>query len=208
MRNSYGNSSLKILKTIVELKGFNRSAARLGYITSHIKAIENELGVPVFERMGNKNILTEIGKSFLQYAIEMINLYSLSIEEVKYSGIPKGTLVIGTTESLAIHKLLPFINEYIEKYPLVDVKLKSGDSDKLRSLLHYGEVDMALLSDYEEKEYDNLYISKVSNDHMVFVTSNNDKITQKTILFTQIGCGFQAVFNKKQHPCVWIHLLI
>lgn len=53
--------------TIVEHEGFTKAAEHLGYaqstITLHIKALEEEINYPLFDRIGKRVILTETGKN-------------------------------------------------------------------------------------------------------------------------------------------------
>ena len=56
-------------KSIVDLGGFSKAAVHLGYaqstVTTIIQALEQELGVPLFDRIGKKVQLTEVGGHFL-----------------------------------------------------------------------------------------------------------------------------------------------
>ena len=59
---------------------FTRAAAELGYcqssVTVHIKALEDELGVPLFERRRASKtvVLTEVGRQALDYAARLLAL--------------------------------------------------------------------------------------------------------------------------------------
>ncbi|MGG3452226.1 LysR family transcriptional regulator [Domibacillus aminovorans] len=55
-------------KAIVDMGGFTRAATYLGYaqstVTAHIQALEQEMGAPLFDRIGKKVQLTEVGSQF------------------------------------------------------------------------------------------------------------------------------------------------
>lgn len=70
---------LQTFMTIVELEGFTKAAEHLGYaqstITSHIQILESELGEVLFDRLGKKIVLTNVGKDLVPYAKQMLQVY-------------------------------------------------------------------------------------------------------------------------------------
>lgn len=63
---------LNTFKVVVEVRGFTRAAEFLGYaqssVTAQIQALEEEIGNPLFDRLGKKVVLTEAGRRLLPYA--------------------------------------------------------------------------------------------------------------------------------------------
>ena len=57
---------------------FTRAAGELGYVqsavTAQVKALKKELGVPLFDRLGRRVVLTEAGKDLHGYAAKMLDL--------------------------------------------------------------------------------------------------------------------------------------
>lgn len=92
---------LHTFKTVAEVRGFTRAAELLGYaqssITAQIQFLEEEVGAPLFNRLGKKITLTEAGKRLLPYACEILKLHDSALETTKESGIPSGTIVIGAS---------------------------------------------------------------------------------------------------------------
>ncbi|GAE29926.1 LysR family transcriptional regulator [Halalkalibacter hemicellulosilyticus] len=115
-------------RTIVDLGGFNKAAQKLGYaqssITAHIKELETELGYPLFDRLGKKVTLTQTGRRFLPYALDIITLYTKSKEMIKESDEPSGELTIGVSESLMIYWFPIIIMNFMGQYPNVQLTVK------------------------------------------------------------------------------------
>ena len=69
---------IKTFLQVVATGNFAKAAEQLQYaqstVTAQIHAIEQELGVPLFERVGRKNYLTPTGEEFLRYATELQNI--------------------------------------------------------------------------------------------------------------------------------------
>ena len=77
---------LKTFQKVSTLLSFNRAAEALHYaqstVSAQIKALEDELGVPLFDRMGNQIVLTDSGERLLLYAQRL-----LVVEEETYAEV-------------------------------------------------------------------------------------------------------------------------
>ena len=82
------NKNVATFVKIVEFNNFTKAADSLGYsqaaVTAQIKSLEKELGVPLFDRVGKRIFLTQAGKTFLPYAIDL-----LKAEEAAKNSVPK-----------------------------------------------------------------------------------------------------------------------
>ena len=130
-----------------ELGNFTQAAQELGYvqsaITTHIQQLEAEIGVPLFERIGRKNILTPYGQQLLTYANQAMQLEEniLSIKQHDPSDI-QGTIRIGSVESIMSSLLLDVIQRYRMRYPKVDVKIRLAITEPLFDMLRHNSVDV------------------------------------------------------------------
>jgi DNA-binding transcriptional LysR family regulator len=133
-------------KSIVDMGGFSRAAVHLGYaqstVTAHIQALEQELGVPLFDRLGKKVHLTEVGENFLVHAIEMIQLYTKAKDVFQMENEELSTLKIGAPESLTIYRLPQIIQAFRTQYPKVNIMMKSGSCWELQDELRRGDLDI------------------------------------------------------------------
>ncbi len=200
---------LKTFKVIADVGGFTRAAEHLGYaqstITSHIQALEEELGSPIFDRLGKKVVLTQTGKYLMPYAIEILNLHGNAKKISTVNDEISGSLIIGATESLTVYRLPEIIHEYKKQYPHVHISLKPAICNELRNNLRNGEIDIAFLLESERLDPD-LYIEKLIDEPMVLVVQDNHLFTNysfdlpetainKTILYTEQGCSYRDHFD-------------
>lgn len=196
---------LKTFKAIVDLGSFTKAAAYLGYaqstITFHIKSIEDELGSPVFERIGKKVFLTEKGKLLLPHVIKMLYIYRDLKEATSISEDMKGELVISAPETLLIYRLPAVIKEYKEKYPNVDIKLKHLHPSKFKTDITQGEVDIVFIVDNIQQE-EGIYFEKLVTEPMMLISQaflsmeEKESLKNQTFLFTEKGCSYRKVFEK------------
>ena len=69
---------LRTFQVVAATRNFTRAAAELGYsqssVTTHIQALERELGAELFDRSSRAVILTEAGRRTLEYADRLLAL--------------------------------------------------------------------------------------------------------------------------------------
>ena len=98
---------------VAELQSFSRAAEQLGYsqaaVTVQVKQLEQELGAPLFERIGRRIQLTEEGTRFIPAAMELLKAAHKAKALVHADGSPAGRLRIGTAESLLMSVLTPLM---------------------------------------------------------------------------------------------------
>ena len=183
-------------KTIVEKGGFNKTAEHLGYaqssITTHIKELEQELGRPLFDRLGKKVMLTQYGQQFLTYATKIIELYNQSLNIDKE---PQGDLTLGISESLTICRVPAILLDYKMKYPKVRLLLKSLENYDVAASLKNGDIDIALILEKDDWQQEDLYSEKLIQERMVKISSSN-KILTNTALFAESKCSYKSVFDE------------
>lgn len=159
-------------KKIVELGSFTKAAENLGYaqstVTSHIQILEEKLGGRLFDRIGKKVLLTNLGLKLLDYSSELLNVYE-KIENISKEGIvPQGVLRIGALGSLTVYRLSMVFKEYKKKYPQVDIFLKTGPGEELKEGLLKGELDIVFLLEPEIDEPD-LIAEKLLEEEMAII---------------------------------------
>ncbi|WP_053220201.1 LysR family transcriptional regulator [Virgibacillus senegalensis] len=192
---------LVTFETIVERGGFKKAADELGYaqssITAHIKALEEELGYPLFDRMGKTIILTETGRRFLPYAADIIKLYAKSKQIIQEDGQPAGSLSIGASESLMIYWLPDKIRQYTERYPKVELTLKSIDYENLSGQLKKGDIDAAILVDTPDWNPRELTVEKIHEERLTLVEAAQPPATRiaKTMLVTEYACSWRPLIE-------------
>ena len=143
--------NIKSFIKVAEFENFSKAAEALGYaqstITTQIQQLEEELGVPLFDRIGKRVVLSEKGRTFLEHANQMLKIETEAIEAVSENDIPSGILPIGTLESIASSFLAELLAVYIEKYPKVQIVITVGVTLELYDFLEKGLLDVVFLFD-------------------------------------------------------------
>ena len=201
---------LESFKTIVEQGSFKKAAKLLFYakssVTSHINGIENELEGKVFDRIGKKIYITELGKELYQYAVEITGTYNKIIKLKNSKGTVKGKLNIGAAESLIMFMLPSIVRKYIDTFPEVDLSLASNTCPNLIHMIKNGTIDFGLVLAPRITDPE-LVVKSVETVPLIFVSGlhcklkfihkeNTDVLKNETLIFTEGNCLLRKHFRK------------
>ncbi len=130
-------------------KSISKAAANL-YISqpslsARIIKIEEELGMPIFDRSTSPLRLTEFGKVYIK-AIEDVDEIEKRVENFigDMNMLRLGELSLGASNVFAAYALPPMIAAFKNQYPDVTIQLTEGNTETLESLLSTNKVDMVI----------------------------------------------------------------
>jgi LysR family transcriptional regulator, cyn operon transcriptional activator len=157
---------LRAFATIVGAGGFARAAERLHVsqpaLSRQIHALELELGISLFDRVGRGVRLTSQGEDLLTHSRRLLTeLGSLSERARALKAGQAGLLRVGATPQVIESLLADFLAGYERRHPLVEVELKeAGGGAQLGSLLDSGEIEVAIMptgdARFEERAVSNV----------------------------------------------------
>ena len=159
--------TLQQLRYIVEVVAcdlnISRAAVLLGTsqpgISKQIRALEEELGVVIFQRQGKHlTRLTAAGATIVQLAEELLreaaNIRAIAEEHRDESS---GELLLGTTHNQARYVLPATVSAFRQRYPHVSIHLHQGTPTQVADWAARGQVDFAIATE-SMGLYENLII--------------------------------------------------
>jgi DNA-binding transcriptional LysR family regulator len=176
---------LKVFLTVANEKSFSRAAERLlrtqPAISLAVQRLETELGEKLIDRSSTPPMLTDAGRTVLDYARRFENLESeLQNALAELRDNASGRLIIGANESTSLY-LLQHIEQYRRLYPKVKVQVRRSLSSKVPSQLIDGDLELGVIS--YDPEDERLVSKIIFTDHLAFVVSprhrfaNRDKVS-------------------------------
>ena len=142
------HADLRILEAVARHGSMNRAATELNTVQSNVTArvrfLEDELGVPLFERTSRGVILTAAGQRLLPYAGRLTALLREARQAARDEGTPSGSLRIGTLETIASLRLPPVLVAYTQAYPAVSLVVTTGTTAGLIADVLQHRLDGAL----------------------------------------------------------------
>jgi len=194
-------------KNAAENLNFTQTAKMLNFaqssVTAQIRALEDEIGKPLFDRLGKRLILTEAGYQFKLYAEKMIRLKEEAIMTVNGEAEPTGTLIIGAQESQCTYRLPPILKEFKAEFPKVKLVFKPANSDEMaRNQLMEGLLDVAFITDTYKPD-GSLRVERLIKEEFKIVTASThqsqmlslDDLKYETLLLTEMGCSYRMIFE-------------
>lgn len=142
---------LHYFSVVAEELNFTRAAQRLCMsqppLSNQIKALEEELGTPLFLRGGRTLQLTEAGKVLYRRASQLLDLAERTQEEVSSLAMGlSGTLCLGSVAGLAPFLAARWLSGFREEYPLVRFEIVNGSSDDIIDQIQRGYIELGLIA--------------------------------------------------------------
>ena len=197
---------VKTFCTVVKHGGFSKAARVLDYaqstVTTHIKALENDLQSPLFDRLGKKILLTKAGNHFYPYAIELLAIYEKAQEIPQDSNHPEGTLSITANESLAVYRLPKILQKYKQLNPKVNIILETATNEQAMKKLRDGETDIIFLIG-ESLEYDEFVTATLSDEKFGWILPVDlascenpfELLKDYQFIYTEKSCGYRETVD-------------
>ena len=165
-----------------ELLNFTEAARALkisqSTLSQQIKQLEDELNVPLFNRIGKRITLTEAGNLFSEYALQSINRANeglLLLQDLR--NLNTGKITIGVIYSMRIlfaKTLIQFANQY----PNIKIQIVFGTTKDLLEKLKLHQFDFVLT--FHDKSKDaQLKYQTLLKSNMVLVTAKKSSLAKK-----------------------------
>jgi DNA-binding transcriptional LysR family regulator len=148
--------SIRDLKTFLAIAegGSFASAARAvrrtqSAVSTQMKALEEELGIDLFDRSKRPPLLTDAGRAFVPKIADVVQAYELLFQRTAGSEL-EGRIRLGSVPTLITGRLPRALMALRSKYPRLRIELTMGLSADLVEKLRRGALDAALISEWQE----------------------------------------------------------
>lgn len=142
---------LSYFKKVAETGSVSRAAEQLFItqpaVSKQIKALEDELGERLFDRLGKKVFLTRAGQVLYSHAEKILRSVSDAKTAVRDMAEEcSGELVIGTSDHISLHRLPGVLKSFITAFPKVDLKLRCHRSETILEMVNRNAVDLGIIT--------------------------------------------------------------
>jgi len=140
---------LRVFEAVARQLSYTRAAEELHLsqpaVSMQVRQLEEEAGLPLFERLGNRILLTEAGRELHEYS-RSVNRLLQEMQEVLESlkGVNRGRLhlAVASTVNYFAPRLLAI---YHRRYPGIGLQLDVTNRERLVRLLEDNAVDLVLM---------------------------------------------------------------
>lgn len=196
---------------VAELRSFTKAGERLGYsqstVSFQIRQLENELGVPLFERINRTVTLTEHGVRLLRSAYKINELVEGFLEEAKGEPEVQGKVRLVMSDSLSSEVIRRIFPQLHRKYPGITLECITAGTQEMFRLLNQNEADMVYTLD--NHIYDTNYvILQEARIGVHFVCAAGDPLAAKEripleqlvkqpFLLTEKGMSYRRIMDEQ-----------
>jgi DNA-binding transcriptional LysR family regulator len=115
-------------------------------VTEAIRALEDDLGVTLFDRQARGLEITHKGSLFLRHARQILADVATARQAFREEAeVAAGRLSLGVTSLVAGYVLSDILGRFRRSFPQVEVQVVEDNGDYLQHLLIGGELDVAVL---------------------------------------------------------------
>jgi DNA-binding transcriptional LysR family regulator len=203
------NFRLKVFRAVARHLSFTRAAEELlltqPAVTQQIKALEEELGVPLFDRSGSHIALTAAGATLLPFADRLKAVSDAAIEAVTQAGGDQtGKLALGASQTIGQYLLPRLVAGFLGEQPRVAVSAVSGNTDQMLEALDAHRIQLALIEGPAQRK--DLHIEPFMRDELVLVVNAQhewadsevslDALKSAPLLMREFGSGSRRVVEQ------------
>lgn len=165
---------LTVFTAVYDCRGFTRAGTELHMtqpaVSIQIRALEDELGVPLFSRAGRSLEPTEAGHILYRYAREVLARTGEVERELEaWQGARSGRVTLGSNRTLGSYVLAPLLTRFWRQYPGASISLEIDHTDIILARTLSGEVDMGFVADRPPEP--GLVGERIMQDPLVLVGS-------------------------------------
>ncbi|NOU93615.1 LysR family transcriptional regulator [Paenibacillus sp. LMG 31456] len=177
-------TKLQTFITLSECLNFTEAAEQLycsqPAVSMQIQSLEEELGVPLFDRIGKKLYLTNQGKHFKPYAEQIINLVHSSKEHIKQlESLAYGTLSFGASNFVGVYLLPAILSDFNKKHPGIKINMNITSSNHLIHMLESNKVEFLVVSDRVAIDQTRFQATTFYQDELVLIVNPQHRLAQK-----------------------------
>lgn len=138
---------LRTFIAVADTRGFTKAGRQVNRsqsaVSMQIKRLEDEVGKPLFERIGKTVKLTTEGILLIKYARRIVKEHDDAVMALSKPAL-KGFIRFGSPEHYTAGVLPKLLARFASSYPDVLVEMRCENSDKIKESVDRGELDIGL----------------------------------------------------------------
>lgn len=175
------NFRLQVFYTVAKRLNFTKAAEELFIsqpaVTKHIKELEDQFNLALFNRKGNKILLSPAGKILLKHTERLQEVYrQIEFDLNQFNETQKGTLHVGSSTSITQYILPPLLAQFHSTHQDVKVELLNGNSEQIEQALMNKDIELGIIESKSKRREINY--TPFLKDEIVLVCSSKNQIVK------------------------------
>lgn len=173
---------LKVFYTVAKRLNFTKAAEELlisqPAVTTHIKELESKFKLALFERRGNKVLLSPAGKILLNHTESLQEIYrqiEFDLSQLNHS--LKGVLHVGSSTSITLYVLPPLLARFHQLHQEIRVELLNGNTEQIEQALLDKKIEVGVIEGKSKRR--EIHYTPFLKDEIVLVCSSKNPLAKK-----------------------------
>jgi LysR family cyn operon transcriptional activator len=168
-------------------------------LSTHIQQLEEEIGAPLFDRVGRNVRLTQAGCAFLIHALQVSKELDIAKAEIaELSGLLTGSLRLAALPLFGQELLPTWLAGFHTQYPQIQILARAGSHQQFQKELLAGDIDLAL--SFLSTESDGLDSLLLFSEPAIFIVSNEHPMASKVTVRLKDVCSVPLATVGKSSP--------
>jgi len=176
---------LRMFAAVVSHEGFSRAAEAVHVsqpaVSKAVSELEHQLDMPLFERGAGQLRLTEAGAVLYDHARTIFGLERAAIADMRsLHELEGGHLTIGASMTIATYLMPPLLARFLDRYPGIDVRIVSDNTEAIQDRLLRYELDLAFVEGPVDDE--RVDVQHWRDDEMVILANPRHPLLARPVL--------------------------
>lgn len=172
------------LLSVYEYRNFTKAAKALSItqpaVSQHIKTLEDELNVKIFERLNGKLVVTKQGEEIVKFAKKTVGLYNNLTQTLRDNKLLANHMTVGVTHTVESNPIAEALAKYCAQSEGASIKMITDTISNLYKMLKTYELDMAIV---EGRISDpSIHYLLLDTDYLVLAVSVNHPFAKKSMV--------------------------
>jgi LysR family transcriptional regulator, cyn operon transcriptional activator len=173
---------LRYFTALAECLSFTRAAERVhvtqSTLSHQIRQLEDEVGRPLFDRIGKRVALTEAGEVFVAFASRALKEVDQGVSVLR-EALPAvtGALRIGATHTFNLRLIPECVAAFLGRFPTVQVSVSELEADAIAARLLAGELDVGIA--YRPDDAAELWFEPLYHEELVLVVGDSHALARR-----------------------------
>ncbi len=173
---------LKVFYTVARRLNFTKASEELlisqPAVTKHIKELESQFDLALFDRKGNRVSLTPAGKVLLKHTENIQEIYrQIEFDLNQFNHELKGVLRVGSSTSITQYVLPPLLAQFHGIHKDVKVELLSGNSEQIENALLDKSIELGVIESKSKRR--EIHYTPFLRDEIVLVCDSKNPLVKK-----------------------------
>ena len=170
---------LRYFLAVAETLHFTKAASMMHVsqpaLSAQVKQLEQEVGVPLFDRVGRTVQLTRAGAIFREHARRALReMESAQTAIAEEEGLHRGALAVGALQTVNAYLIPEVVARFAKLYPFVSLKLEELSGQAIESGVLDGQLDVGV--GFSPPTSDKLEAQLLFEEDMVLIVPRSHRL--------------------------------